>query len=135
MRPATALTAGFLIVVTITGLASASPEEKPPGAKATTPVDSVSAARELVVIDVSERSRLRAAGLPVIWKGAAFFLAEWDAAQKDLARDGGVPFETLAADLEPGRGLHLFELPDGKETPEAWRGRVLLERGRRVVVV
>jgi hypothetical protein len=131
MRRAIDLTTSILILVTITGLVTAGSTEKPP---AMTSADSESVVRDLVVIDVSERPRLRETGLPVIWKGAAFFLAEWDADQRDLAREIGIPFETLAPDLEPGHALHLFELPDGTLPPEAWRGRILLERGRRIVV-
>jgi hypothetical protein len=118
------------ILLTLAGIASASAMENPPSAESPTPAPITG---DLVVVDVTERPELRKTGLPVIWKSAAFILAEWNDEQQRLAREAGIAFETLARDLDPLHTLYLVERPEAVEA-ETLRGRVLLETGRSLVV-
>jgi leucyl aminopeptidase len=89
---------------------------------------------DLVVIDASERSRLERSRLPVIWKGARFFLAVWDGDDMGAAQRASIRFRVLVSDFDPDRRLQLFELPDDVAPPEAWRDRVLWRSGRSWVL-
>lgn len=90
--------------------------------------------RDLVVLDAEQRPALAAAGLPVIFKGARFFLAEWTPEVQLAATGAGIPFETILPWIEPAQELYIFEFHDGEEVPPEWTARVLYRNGRSVIV-
>ena len=90
--------------------------------------------RDLVVVDVSERSRLEAADLPVIWKSAAFFVGEWDASERETARKHSIAYETVIAGVDPSVAIYLVEARDESPLPEDLRGHVLFRSGRKWLV-
>ncbi len=94
----------------------------------------VSTGRDLLVTDVSAQAALERAGLPVTWKGASFFLAEWDAAQQKVAAGLGIEASVLLDNSSEEQDLYLFELDD-EATPKEWEDHVLYRKGRDVVVV
>ena len=73
---------------------------------------------DLVLVTHQERSALEQSDLPVIWKGASFFLAEWDDATQDLARRLAVPFEVVADAAGGIRGFYMVEARDDNPPPE-----------------
>jgi Zn-dependent M28 family amino/carboxypeptidase len=90
--------------------------------------------RDLVVVDVSERGRLEIADLPVIWKGAAFFVGEWDADQLDTARKNAIAYETVLVDVDPAVPIYLIELRDEAPLPKDLQPHVLYRSGRKWLV-
>jgi len=89
---------------------------------------------DLVLIEPSERGRLRAGELPVIWKGAGFFLAEWDGDQQEAARGLGIRFERLRRGSDPAVPLYLFELPGERRPADDWGERTLFRTDRKWVL-
>ncbi|MCP3979444.1 MAG: M20/M25/M40 family metallo-hydrolase [bacterium] len=88
----------------------------------------------LVVIDVSAQELLRRENVPVIWKSAGFFIAEWNERQLDWAAERSVSFEIVARDLDPQSELYLLGLEEDAEVPVEWLDRALFRKGRSLVV-
>jgi leucyl aminopeptidase len=89
---------------------------------------------DLVLLEPSELDRLRASDLPVIWKGASFFLAEWNGLQQEAAREHGIRFELLRRGSDPAVPLYLFELPQEHRPAADWGERTLFRTGRKWVL-
>jgi leucyl aminopeptidase len=90
--------------------------------------------RDLVVLDATESGRLAASDLPVIWKGAGFFLAEWDEAQQVEARKQEIQFRLLRKGIDPSQEIFLFELPLRDVPPAGWLERLLFRSGRKWII-
>ena len=89
---------------------------------------------DLVLVTHLERGVLEGSDLPVIWKGASFFLALWDAEQQSAAAQATVPFEVLAKEFDASRKLQLIEAHHDQAPPEKWSGRVLWHEGRKWIL-
>jgi len=89
--------------------------------------------RDLIVLDVSTQDLLVEHALPVTWKGADFFLAEWPAAVQQTALMLSIPFEVVAAGFDESRRAYVFELL-AEEPPAEWRDRALFHKGRKWVL-
>jgi subtilisin-like proprotein convertase family protein/acetylornithine deacetylase/succinyl-diaminopimelate desuccinylase-like protein len=90
--------------------------------------------RDLVVADHAQRPKLEALDLAMTFKGAGFFLGEWDASTQQRARDAGIEFRVILPDVKPTQQLYLFELHDESELPAEWTERALFRSGRKVVL-
>jgi len=88
--------------------------------------------KDLVAIPQSAQTALVERGVPVTFKAAGFFLAEWSEGQQAGLRKQGIPFEMVLRDVRDDRTLFLFELDEGEKPPSAWT--VLYRSGRSVVV-
>ena len=86
------------------------------------------------MIDSAEQDRLIAHDVPVIWKGAGFYLAEWDLAQQQLAHGRSIKFQVIKAGIAADQELYLFELHDGDQPPLAWAQNTLYRKGVTIVV-
>ena len=102
---------------------------------AATPAPDTDASRvDLVLVTHLERGVLEGSDLPVIWKGASFFLALWDAEQQSAAAQATIPFEVLAKEFDASRKLQLIEAHYDQAPPEKWSGRVLWHEGRKWIL-
>lgn len=90
--------------------------------------------RDLVVVEVAEREALAARNLPVIWRGASFYVAEWDGKTQEVAKGAGIAFTVIRENVKPEETFYLFEMHDGEEPPAAWAERILHRSGRKVVL-
>jgi len=90
--------------------------------------------RDLVAIPQSAQQLLQAQGVPVTFKGSAFFLAEWSAADQVRMASLGVPFEVILRDVRDDTSLFLFELHEGEEPPSSWLDRILYRQRLNVIV-
>ena len=90
--------------------------------------------RDLVIVDVSERNRLESADLPVIWKGAAFFVGEWDAGQLETSRKYAIAYETVLVDVDPATPIYLIEARDEAPLPKDLLPHVVFRSGRKWLV-
>jgi leucyl aminopeptidase len=88
---------------------------------------------DLVLVDVSAQALLEEHEIPVMWKGASFFLARWDDDRQQAARDLGISYERLVTDFDATRQLYLFEISMG-DPPSEWQDRVVYEDGRKWVL-
>jgi leucyl aminopeptidase len=95
---------------------------------------SADAPKDLVVVDHTQRPKLEASDLTATFKGAGFFLGEWDAAAQRDAKDAGIEFKIILKDVKPSQQLYFFELHDFEEPPSEWSGRVLFRSGRKLVI-
>jgi leucyl aminopeptidase len=91
------------------------------------------ARRDLIAIGVSAQDLLIEHGLPVVWKGADFFLAEWSLSVQQNAHRLEIPFEVLATDFGDTRTAYVFELLDD-EPPAEWHEHALFNIGRKWVL-
>lgn len=90
--------------------------------------------RDLVVIDAGEQDRLIAHDMPVTFKGASFFLAEWDSAQQELARSRSIRFKVIQRRIGADQELFLFELHEDEQPPPEWTPHTLFRQGVKIIV-
>ncbi len=91
--------------------------------------------RDLVVIKQSAQEILVARDIPVTFKGASFFLAEWSAKEQAAMANLGIAFDVILQGVRDDQTLFLFELHEGDEPPSAWAGKILFRQGLNVVVL
>lgn len=101
---------------------------------ASPPVESDATRVDLVLVPHQERSSLETSELPVIWKGASFFLALWDGEQRGAATHAAIPFEVLATGFDESRSLQLVESHYDQAPPAKWSDRVLWHEGRNWIL-
>ena len=61
------------------------------------------APKDLVVVDHTQRPKLEASDLTAVFKGAGFFLGEWDASAQKAAKDAGIEFRVILPDVTPSQ--------------------------------
>src|SRR5262245_59185317 len=73
--------------------------------------------KDLVVVDHTQRPKLEALDPAMTFKGAGFFLGEWDDAVQKQSMDAAIEFRVILPDVKPSQQIYLFELHDGASSP------------------
>ncbi len=83
----------------------------------------------IVVIDAVNEGMLRDNELPYIFRGADYFIAEWELEELEKAAALKVGVEVVMRGVRGEESLYIFEVSDLQRVPEEWKGKILYQRG------